>query len=720
MHFLGAPFDPALAQLSWDDIAGVQVKYKLVGMDQITGTISGTVTRDGTPVFGAFVQAVDENGLLAANAITLTDGTYKIGSLPPGNYTLYVEPLDGPMTPASVNGGIFSSAPMVTDFFPKFHNDSMAPTVTVASDETGVDFAVVQGNASIELKWYGTTPDPNAAFSVLTKPAEIFQGVDTNLIVGSAPGKGVDKLLDEGVKLLGNDLSPGSVARTGQFGNGDFFAVHPLDVPLDTPEGAHAIVLETNPETGVDTGGLEVFPPWPFLQAFAQFAHVADGSTTSDAFLINTNLMKGATAKLSARDKTGARTGITLGSLGQDANNDLDFSLNAGGSLSAKSGGGSTFVGSVRALADRFIVGTVLFESASGTTGVGASRPLLSGIAPVVIDNTKGQDTGLAITNLDNRPVKVFIQIQEKDGDAVASTIVDLAGNGQVALFIRQFESLDVLPLKFSGTVVITANRKIGATVIRTAPGVFTTFPIIQNRATTTSFYAQFAHAPASNLCSELLLVNPSPLRQATVQIRVRNSDGTAASVTLSGELLAAGTKTVTIPPLGCVVLKTEGAALFVGSVEVSSDPPEGNGIPVGGVVLFSSPDVGTAGVGESFPLSKAVMGIEKNTGTGTDTGIAVVNTKDQDLTLILTARDSEGTIVAGPKEITLKANNQLARFPNQDPLLLGLPNTFTGTLWIEVKEPGCEVALTVIRQSPGVLTTFPAVSPDLAVTPAD
>ena len=96
------------------------------------------------------------------------------------------------------------------------------------------------------------------------------------------------------------------------------------------------------------------------------------------------------------------------------------------------------------------------------------------------------------------------------------------------------------------------------------------------------------------------------------------------------------------------------------------------------------------------------------------------MNTKDQDVTLILTARDSSGDIVAGPKEITLEARNQLARFPNQNPLSLGLPNTFTGSLWIEVKEAGCEVALTVIRQSPGVLTTFPAVSPDLATTPAD
>ncbi len=687
------------------------------GLDQITGTISGTVTRDGQPVPGAFVVAIDEHGLFVASAITLADGTYQIKFLPPGKYAFYVEATDGPLMRDVTNPGL-SQAQIVTDFLPKFYNDNMEATVEVASDVTEIDFEVTQGDSAVDPIWLGTVDDPNSGFSVKTSFAEVFQGTDTNLVVG---GKGVDALLnDQGVFLLGGDLVTGPIAGTGAFGNGDPFATVPVEVPLDTPKGERSIFLQTNPELGVVTGGLEVFSPWRFLQAFGQYAHDPVSNTSSGVFLINMNLEKAATGKISARASEGARTGITLGSLGKDANNDLDFALNPGGSLSAKSGGASSFIGSLRALADRFIVGTVLFESAAGTTGVGASRPLLFGVAPVVLDNTKGQDTGVAITNLDDRPVKIFIQIQDKGGNVMASTTLELAGNGQVAKFIRQFDSLDVVPRKFSGTVVITANRKIGATVIRLAPGVFTTFPVIQNRVTSASFYAQFAHAPAANLSSEMLLVNPSPVRAAKVQIRVRNTDGTAASVTLSGELLADGTKTVTIPPLGCVTLKTEGAAQFVGSVEVSAEEPEGNGILVGGVVLFSSPDVGTAGVGESFPLSKAVLGIERNTGTGTDTGIAVVNTKDQDVTLILTARDSSGTVVAGPKEITLKARNQLARFPNQDPLSLNLSNTFTGTLWIEVKEEGCEVALTVIRQSPGVLTTFPAVSPDLPVTPAD
>ena len=702
-------------QPSWDDIAGILGGYPLPGMSEITGTISGRVTRDGSPVFGAFVVAVDEQGVLVASAISMPDGSYQLEFLPPGDYTLYVEPLDGPMTPGDVAAGIFSSAPMVTDFLPKFYNDSMLPSVPVASDTTGIDFEVTQGDAAIDPTLMSTATNLSGGVPVFSSPGEAFQGVDTNFVVA---GKGVDQLLpNQGLSFLGSSVTAGNLLSQGKLTNGDPFAIFPLRVPLSTPAGEYPVILRKNRETGIITGGLTIFSPLRFLQSFAQYVHVP-GTFSSSVFLINKNLSKAVSGKISARSESGDRTGITLGSLGKGASNDLDFALSAGGSLSVKSGG-STFVGSVRARGDRDIGGTVLLTSASGTTGGGNSRPLYYFIAPLLLDVPGGENTGMAITTLDDRPVKIFIQVQDKNGKAVASTTVDIAANGRIAKFIREW--LSAVPTKFTGTVLVTANRPVGATIIRTTPGVFTTFPVIQNRVATRSFYAHFAHAPAAELSSELLLVNPSPVSEARVKIQVRSKEGAPASVTLSGKSLPTGMKTETIPPLGCVTLKTEGSGTLVGSVEISSDRSDnGNGIPVGGVVLFSSPAVGTAGVGESFPLSNMVLAIERDISKGTDTGIAVVNTKDQSVTLVLTARDSTGAVVAGPKEIFLAARNQLARFPNEEPLGLNLPNTFTGSLWIEVKEAGCRVALTAIRQSPGVLTTFPAISLEYAITPSD
>jgi hypothetical protein len=91
----------------------------------------------------------------------------------------------------------------------------------------------------------------------------------------------------------------------------------------------------------------------------------------------------------------------------------------------------------------------------------------------------------------------------------------------------------------------------------------------------------------------------------------------------------------------------------------------------------------------------------------GTDTGIAIVNAQDQQVSLTLTVRDTVGTIVAS-KMISLEARQQLAEFPNGSTLGLGLPDIFVGSLWVEASD---EVAATVIRQSPNVLTTFPVIS---------
>ncbi|MDA2928840.1 matrixin family metalloprotease [Acidobacteria bacterium AH-259-O06] len=715
LFFSGTSFDFGFNALSWDDVSGASVTYPMVGLDLITGTITGTVTRDGNPVFGAFVVAVDDQGVLASNAITLPDGTYKLEFLPPGNYTLYVEPLDSPTTPASVSGGIFDQ-PMVTDFLPKFFNDSQTPSVTVNAGATTAarDFAVSQGNSAIDPFFLGQTLNPNSGFSVSAKPAEANQGVNTNVIVA---GTGVDTLAgNQGVFFLSNNLITGTVAREGNLSNGDPFKIYPVIVPLDTPKGEYPMLLQSaSGETGVISGGLELFSPFHFLQAFAQFADIQ--GITSGLFLINTNLSGNATGKISARigaDQAaaigvdpGSRTAISLGSLTADANGDLDFGLGPGGALSVKTEVDGQFVGSLRAEADRRLGGTVLFESQFGTTGVGPSRPLYTFIAPIEFKGGGTSNTGLAITNLDERPAKVFIQVQDQNGNALGNTIIDLDGNGHVARFINQL--LTGLPTDFDGSAVVTANRKIGGTVIATGPGVFTTFPAIQNRIFTRSFFAQFAHVAAANFSSELILVNPSPIKAATVTLQVRDSNGANASVTLSGEILPQGNKIVSIPSLGSVVLQTQSD--IVGSVEVNTQD-----MPVGGVVLFSSPTVGTAGVGESFPQTDFVLPIDRNTSSGIDTGIAVVNTTDQQVLVTVLVRDQNGNTVS-QTQINLAPRQQLAKFPNEDPLSLNLPDTFTGSLWVQANR---QVAATVIRQSPGVLTTFPVIPLAQFITPAD
>ena len=56
-------------------------------------SLTGTVTGPGGPVAGATVQVVDvSNGLEAAHVSTADDGTYAVAGLPPGTYTVCVNP----------------------------------------------------------------------------------------------------------------------------------------------------------------------------------------------------------------------------------------------------------------------------------------------------------------------------------------------------------------------------------------------------------------------------------------------------------------------------------------------------------------------------------------------------------------------------------------------------------------------------------------------------
>ena len=279
---------------------------------------------------------------------------------------------------------------------------------------------------------------------------------------------------------------------------------------------------------------------------------------------------------------------------------------------------------------------------------------------------------------MDGRAAKVYIQVQDRSGSVQGWSVVDIQGNGHQAKFINELLP-DTLPSLFEGSAIVTANRRIAATVISTrGQDIFTTFPVIQSRVSTRSFFAQFAHA--GDLSSELLLVNPSNTQTANVTVRVRNSDGNPASLVLGVEMLPQGTKQLSILPLGSTNLQTQSA--IVSSVEV-----ETNDVPVGGGVLFSSPTVGTAGVGESFPETDFILPIvrDKDTDTNIDTGIAMVNISDQTVQVTLTVRTESGNQIGSDRQISLKAHEQLARFPNKAPLNLGLPDQFTGSVWISL-----------------------------------
>ncbi len=85
----------AARTLKADDIAGISDLYPDGAFSQATGSISGTVTKGGTPLFGAHVIAFDPATATMVAGFTLDrQGQFSINGLSPGPHILRVEPLD--------------------------------------------------------------------------------------------------------------------------------------------------------------------------------------------------------------------------------------------------------------------------------------------------------------------------------------------------------------------------------------------------------------------------------------------------------------------------------------------------------------------------------------------------------------------------------------------------------------------------------------------------
>jgi len=78
-----------------DDIAGISDLYPDGNFTASTGSISGTVTKDGQPIFGAHIVAFDPaTGSMVATFSLNTQGQFSISGLSPGPHVVRVEPLD--------------------------------------------------------------------------------------------------------------------------------------------------------------------------------------------------------------------------------------------------------------------------------------------------------------------------------------------------------------------------------------------------------------------------------------------------------------------------------------------------------------------------------------------------------------------------------------------------------------------------------------------------
>lgn len=85
----------AARTLKADDITGITDLYPEADFARTSGSVSGRVTKDGQPIFGAHVVAFDvARGFSVGSFALNAQGQFSIGSLTPGLYILRAEPID--------------------------------------------------------------------------------------------------------------------------------------------------------------------------------------------------------------------------------------------------------------------------------------------------------------------------------------------------------------------------------------------------------------------------------------------------------------------------------------------------------------------------------------------------------------------------------------------------------------------------------------------------
>ena len=219
-------------------------------------------------------------------------------------------------------------------------------------------------------------------------------------------------------------------------------------------------------------------------------------------------------------------------------------------------------------------------------------------------------------------------------------------------------------------------------------------------------YFAQFADG--DGLSSQITLLNTAA-GEASAQILLRDNSGLPLAVDLNG-MLVNGQLDVDIPASGVGNFETDSmGGVTVGSVTVTSDRP------LAGVILFSGPGLGLAGVGSSVSLAAGFgTAVEQDEASGIRTGIAVQNLEDDPVNLTFELFDNTGAMVSA-SDGTRAGGGTVSPMPGLghfslfvDELVWNPPVGFSDFRGLIKVNSSGRVAATAIQTRPGQFATLP------------
>ena len=247
------------AQLSADDVAFVAAAYDdRTGVPQF-GALSGHVSSNGSPVAGASVVAMDASAGVAVASLSANDGSFTISHLPPASYTVYAEPLTGPVLPANL---YMAASTVDTAFSATFLGANEAPQpVTVSAGSAAFVSIPVRAPSSLHIQAIGEGAASGSG-DFINFGAGAFRvpsGKSLDLLLS---GPGIDDgVLAGGIRLLGPGLNirPGSVRIDPAVElNGMPVVRLTLDIAPRSTSAVATIVVTRNGDAATYTGGLVI------------------------------------------------------------------------------------------------------------------------------------------------------------------------------------------------------------------------------------------------------------------------------------------------------------------------------------------------------------------------------------------------------------------------------------------------------------------------------
>ncbi|MCA1616272.1 MAG: matrixin family metalloprotease [Acidobacteria bacterium] len=236
--------------LSDDDLAAVRALYGR-RQPQPAGRVEGTVSNGAV---GAHVWAEDVGtGRVAGAAVTQVGGVYRIEGLPPGQYRLNVERLDGPVNAGEITAPTGPHTALTTGSY----QTTEGPTVTVSDGAATPAVLLVNPAApALNPRSLGVDSIP-AAFAA---PIPLAAGRTYRIYVG---GEGLENVPAAGVSATTPFMSidPASFARESPVGGLSSLVSFNLTVHDTAKVGDYSVRLQSaSGEVAYVSGGLTVDP----------------------------------------------------------------------------------------------------------------------------------------------------------------------------------------------------------------------------------------------------------------------------------------------------------------------------------------------------------------------------------------------------------------------------------------------------------------------------